>query len=78
MIKRKIFHGALWSTAALEQFEDGVQKFVMDEISKEEHTIVKYITTVYGKDTDRIRTEIIYRAHPTRKVITEKTKDAQN
>lgn len=74
MIKRKVFYGTIYSVSSAKQFDNEVNAFV-EEIAEKEYVIIKYISSVYSTSAgymDKIRTEIVYKETPTRKVLTEK------
>jgi hypothetical protein len=77
MIKRKVFYGSIYDSTVKEEFDRQVDFFI-SEISKEECVIINYNTFSYSPQVDNgfhsIRTEIIYKEIPTRKVLIEKKK----
>jgi hypothetical protein len=77
MIKRKVFYGSIYSEDVKKSFDKEVDAFI-EEISKEECVIIHYNTFSYSPQVDNgfhsIRTEIIFKEIPTRKVLTEKKK----
>jgi hypothetical protein len=77
MIKRKVFYGSVYNGAVRELFDKEVDVFI-EEISKEECVIISYNTFSYNPQGNNgshsIRTEIIYKEIPTRKVLIEKNK----
>lgn len=76
MVKRTVFVGDYDSVANIKKFDIRVGDFV-NSLSENEWPIINYATTMFGLTTgkmDKIRTEILYRECPTRKVITEKNK----
>jgi hypothetical protein len=71
MIQYKVFYA---HTDEHTEHDDSVRKF-LNELSEVGHTLIRTNTAVYGVSSgylNRLRTEIVYRENPTRKVIVEK------
>ncbi len=73
MIKYKYFSSYIGnSSVAEERYNKAIQSFV-ESISIEGHVFISVNTISHGKDTNNLRTEIVYRETITRTVILEKT-----